>query len=91
MKIEQARNEIKNIEASFGERKIDKLFCKNASKRRLWLAGLRFCGIQESDTDFECNYCGETHSIGEANAAWRRGVPVVVCHDCLNADGVEEL
>ena len=92
MRIEQARKEINEMAMEMVERKIDRLFGKaDNNKWRTWLAGLRFCGVEEGMADFECNYCGETHSIGEAHAAWRGGVPVVVCHDCLHADGVEEL
>ncbi len=55
------------------------------------VAALRYAGLPSGATDGECNCCGETHRVANLTAAWRGGVPVVVCYSCLHANGLGSL
>jgi hypothetical protein len=51
---------------------------------------LRVAGIFEGATNFECNYCGQTHQ-GVGFGMVRGDAPVVVCLECYSNSNVSEM
>ena len=63
MEITEMKKRIGEIAATMPASKIDACLGTASATVRQQVAALRFCGLLEGATEFECNVCGTTHTI----------------------------